>query len=406
MLGLALELRRRGHTAALLTNPHFEPLVRQYDVEFIPLGTKEQFDACISNPDLWNPRHAFRHIFETIKPVFRQQYEIHAAHAGRPDVVGLSNCFGMGAFIAREKFHLPVVTVHLQPGVIWSDYEPPTLNGMFGPRWLKRWLYPLGEKLVIDAVVCPYLNAWRAELGLPPVRRITRWWNSPDGVLCLFPEWFAPPQRDWPQPLMMSDFPLWNHQSGDPLPAEAARFLDGGEPPIVFTPGSANSHGREFFAAAAQACRELNRRGVFLTPYADQVPQPLPQGLAHFPYIPLDLLLPRSAAFVHHGGVGSTSQGLLAGVPQVAVAMAHDQFDNGVRLRKLGVGDMLRHDRLSGPKLTAALRKLLDSPAVVSACSELSRKLSPRNGLARAADLLESRFAAQETGATRAAAGD
>jgi UDP:flavonoid glycosyltransferase YjiC (YdhE family) len=245
------------------------------------------------------------------------------------------------------------------------------------------------------------LNAWRKELGLAPVRRIVRWWNSPYGVLCLFPEWYAPPQRDWPAAIMQTDFPLWNRHAHVPLAAEVEAFLSRGTPPLVFTPGSTNLHGGPFFAAAIAACQALGRRAILLTEFPDQLPQPLPDGVAHFSYVPLDALLPRAAAFVHHGGIGSTSQAMLAGIPQVLMPLAHDQFDNGVRVKKLGVGDSIPAPRFTAARLTAALRKLLDSPPVASACREVSRRLAKRDGLARAADAVERRVAGSVDASSR-----
>src|SRR6202012_1799180 len=55
-------------------------------------------------------------------------------------------------------------------------------------------------------------------------------------------------------------------------------------------------------------------------------------------YVPLRALLPRCAALVHHGGIGTTAEALRAGVPQVIVPLAFDQFDNAARVRALGAG--------------------------------------------------------------------
>ena len=78
---------------------------------------------------------------------------------------------------------------------------------------------------------------------------------------------------------------------------------------------------------------------MFLTQYPEQLPARLPNGVRHFNYIPFSTVLPRAAAFVHHGGIGTTAQALAAGVPQLVVPLAHDQPDNAVRIRHLGVGD-------------------------------------------------------------------
>ena len=50
------------------------------------------------------------------------------------------------------------------------------------------------------------------------------------------------------------------------------RFLDAGDKPIAFTPGSAMFHGREFFQAAADACRFFGRRGLLLTRHPENIP--------------------------------------------------------------------------------------------------------------------------------------
>lgn len=400
LVGLALELRRRGRRATLAINAHYEPLVRRYDLPFEPLGTQAEYDACLNNPDLWHPRRSFRHVFESLRPALREQYAQLARHAAEGPTIGVTSCFGFGALLAQEKLGVPVVSLHLQPAVVWSDLAPPTLPGVAGPRWLKRLAYRIGERCFIDPVVCPPLNTWRRELGLPPVDRIARRWHSPHGVLCLFPDWFAPPQTDWPRPLRQVDFPLWNRDSDRPPPDELLRFLDAGDPPIVFTPGSANSFGRSFFQAAVGACAALGRRAILLTGFRDQVPARLPDWCAWFPYVPLDRLLPRAAAFVHHGGIGSTSQAMLAGTPQLLMPLAHDQFDNAARLRRLGLADAVPAPRFTASRAARALDRLLADPQVADACRSISKRLESRAGLSQAADALEA-FAAAPTSAAR-----
>jgi rhamnosyltransferase subunit B len=257
---------------------------------------------------------------------------------------------------------------------------------------LKSLIFRIGEKFAVDGVVCPFLNAWRRELNLPPISRVTRWWNSPSGVLCLFPEWFATPQADWPGPLIQTDFPLWNDQSEEVLAPEVEQFLVSGSPPIAFTPGSANVHGRGFFETALQACQALNRRAIFLTRHWEQLPSSLPNTAQAVSYAPLDRLLPRCAAFVHHGGVGSTSQAFLAGIPQIAMPLAHDQFDNAARIHALNAGRGLPEKHFKVPALVTLLKELLDSKEVFSACQKLRERLASRSGLHESVSAIEQRF--------------
>jgi rhamnosyltransferase subunit B len=398
MVGLALELRKRGHEVTFATNGHYGYVAEKHGIPFEPLGTEAEFQACINHPDLWHPQRAFAHVFRFLKPGMKRQYEIYADHAKKPGAVGITTCFGFGALLVQEKMSLPVVTVHLQPSVIWSDVAPPEMPGMFGPRWLRNFMYRVGVKFFIDPVVLPFLNGWRAELNLSPVKNITNWWHSPFAVACLFPEWFAPPQRDWPANLIQTDFPLWNDQSDVGLDSDVEAFLQCGDAPIAFTPGTTNIHGQEFFEAAIEACSILNRRGLLLTEFREQLPTTLPESVMHVRYAPFDRLLPRCAAFVHHGGVGSASQAMAAGIPQLIMPLAHDQFDNLARLKKLNLGDRLVPKKFTGPRVAKILRRLLNSPDVAAACRAVAEHLEKKDGLARMADAIESRVLQSDYG--------
>jgi len=93
-----------------------------------------------------------------------------------------------------------------------------------------------------------------------------------------------------------------------------------------------------------------------LTPRRAQLPVHLPPEPLWRPCVPLRvLLLPRVAARVHHGGIGTPTEGLRAGVPQSVVPFACDQFDNGARVQALGARLMLAQWR-------ARPRRLAGSP--------------------------------------------
>ena len=254
MLGIAIALHKRGHEITFQTNGYFQETVERHGLRFIELGSKAQFLSVANHPDLWKPRRAFRYIFQKgVQPILRLQYAAIEEHSKSRDTVVVASCLGFGARIAQEKLGVPLVTIHLQPAVIPSRMKPPTNSGIVGPRWFKNLMFSLAGRLVIDRMICPEVNRFRQELGLPPVRQIVRWWHSPQLVVCLFPEWFAPPQSDWPGNLLQTDFPLWDKATSVALAPGVQEFLAGGEPPIIFTPGSANVFGRPFFQAAVVA---------------------------------------------------------------------------------------------------------------------------------------------------------
>jgi len=58
----------------------------------------------------------------------------------------------------------------------------------WSPRAWKRLLYRVADTVYLDRVFAPPINTFRAELGLPPVRRLfERWLPSPSGSSACFP---------------------------------------------------------------------------------------------------------------------------------------------------------------------------------------------------------------------------
>lgn len=393
LIGLALALRDRGHRVKLVLSGYFSELAERLNLDHVALGTKEEFLQLASDPRLWHPFKGYPYIVRTLKPYVRRQYEIVAEHHRQDPTVVIGPCMAFGARIAREKLGVPLVSLHLQPAVLWSEHESPTLYGMLSgprvPRWLKRWQFSCGERFIIDRATGAVLNPWRKELGLPPLKRTTHWWHSPDCVLGLFPEWYAPAQPDWPANSFLSDFPRWDEREVRTLPGELEEFLDAGDPPVVFTPGSAMMMGRQFFKAAVAACQLMNRRGILLSPFDDQIPDNLPSSVRHFSYIPFSEVLPRATAVVHHGGIGSTAQSLAAGIPQLIMPMSHDQPDNANRLKRFGVADWVKPSAFRPRRVARMLDELIESPDVQRSCRELALRFDNVDPLAGACEVVE-----------------
>ncbi len=394
-VGLALALRRRGHQVLLVAASIFHSLAQRAGLEFAGLGTDDEYYEAIRDPDMWHPLRSFFVLARRlILPSVPRIYDLIARLNEPGQTVVAAPGTALGARIAQEKLGVPLATVHLQPIMLRSTLEP----GCFGfpdiighlPRPLRSAYLRVVDRFLIDRLLAPDTNAFRAELGLPPVRRLfDRWFHSPQLIIGLFPEWFAPPPPDWPPNVRLTGFPLWDEGDLRQRTPEAEEFLDADDAPVVFTAGSAMVQGREFFRISAEVCRASGRRGLFLTQYPEQLPVRLPNGVRHFNYIPFSTVLPRAAAFVHHGGIGTTAQALAAGVPQIVVPSAHDQPDNAVRIRHLGVGDFLLPRDYKPAAVLKYLDRLLRSPAVKENCIRRVGDVADSRSLEQACDLME-----------------
>ncbi len=404
IVGLGAAMLARGHRVTLISNPHFQTIAESAGLDFLPLGTAQEYDALAHHKNLWDPLRGPQLVLRTvIEQALRPIYDYLESHYRAGETVLVAHGLDMASRVFQEKHGAPLATLQLAPVGLRSFHASPQLFGMWMtegvPGWLRRLQYWLADRLVLDRWVGPELNKFRKEQGLSPVRGIFReWYFSPQLVLGLFPEWFAAPQPDWPVNTRLTGFPLWDQSTPGELPEEVLQFLSGGEPPIVFAPGSAMASGAEFFEAAVDACQRLDRRGILLTKYPEQLPKELPGNVQHFSFVPFSQLLPRTAALVHHGGIGSSAQGLAAGLPQLVMPMAYDQLDNATRLKRLGVAEFIRRGKFRGPRVALALDRLLTSDATHANCHRWASELNTEAALSTSCVLLEALLTTASTG--------
>ena len=393
VLALGLALQSRGHQASVLTNPLFQNLIERHGVGFLPLGTLEDARATIADPDLWHPRKGFEVVARrAILPAMADVYRHIERHADDHTVVAASG-IAFGARIAQERLGVPTATVHLQPSIIRSLVE----QGMAGnirisasqPMWFKRAFFRLADWLLMDRALKRSVNEFRATIGLPPVDRVMyRWMHSPQLVLGFFPDWFARPQADWPANTHLVGFPLWDTGNND-LPLEARDFLAAGEPPVLFTPGSAGATMHRFFQESVKAARQLGVRSMLVTNYPEQVPTDLPSGVKTFGYLPFSDVLPHAAMLVYHGGIGTLAQTVKAGIPHLVVPGGHDQFDNGWRVEQLGLGRSIPQTRYRADRVVKAIRTILGDGEQRARCRAYMARIDSDAAITRACELLE-----------------
>ena len=393
-IALGVALQARGHRATILTNPIFQAVIESQGLGFLAVGTAEEANTAIANPELWHLRKGFSVIAQVIVPAIAQTYRLIEKHADSRTVVAFSS-LAIGARLAQEKLGVPSASVHLQPSVIRTLVD----QGMMGnvrlsaarPRWFKQGLFRLIDALILDRRLKAPLNELRASLGLRRVDRVMhRWMHSPQMVIAFFPAWFAAPQPDWPPNTHAVGFPLWD-ADGEAAPlAEAEDFLSAGPAPILFTPGSAGSTMQRFFAESVKAASRLGLRAMLVTNYPEQVPKKLPAGMRVFGYLPFSQVLPRAALLVYHGGVGTLAQGIKASVPHLVVPHGYDQFDSGWRIEQLGLGRSIPETRYRAARVARAIEDILGDPEAPQRREQYAARINSADAVARACELIES----------------
>ncbi len=395
-LGLATAMQSRGHDVRVVTNPVYRPKIERLNLQAMDVGTLEDYQAMVSNPDLWKPKQGVEILLGSplMLKTIREHYAVIAKlYAEDPNVIIVAGTLALAARMAEEKLGVRTATVHLQPVALRSVLSPPAYPRFQfpenWPRWLVRAMFWLIDRGKLDRLLDKTAGVARKELGLPRHKHyMIDDIHAQRLSIGLFPKWYAS-AADWPPQFQQTGFPRFDAVAAQ-LSDNVEAYLQAGEPPIVFTFGTGMAQAKGLLTESAEACRLMNRRGILLTKFADQVPGNLPPGVVHFDYVPLTTLMPRCAAIVHHGGIGTTSQALAGGVPQVITPFGFDQMDNAYRLQKLGVGDSLLPQTLKGEQLAQTLTSLLNRPATLAACRDVQKHFENEDVLGDTCRLLES----------------
>ncbi|WP_280368886.1 nucleotide disphospho-sugar-binding domain-containing protein [Nocardia wallacei] len=144
-------------------------------------------------------------------------------------------------------------------------------------------------------------------------------------------------------------------------------------------------------AYAARALAETQGRPLQIGKYVD--PSELgdtPANVEVHQRVPQRALLEQADAFVTHAGMGGCGEGLLAGVPMIAVPQAAEQFLNADRLVELGVARRIDTAEATAENLRKALRELVSDAEVGRRSDRLRADTRAEGGTRRAADLIES----------------
>jgi len=399
-LAIALGLKARGHEATIATSEFYRAKVTALGLGFH--AVRPDLHDAAEVPEFMarvmdmrrGPAYVVR---EIMLPRLRDSYADTLEAARGADLL-VSHPLTFAVPLVAELNGIPWASTVLAPNWFFSAHDPPIL----APAQVLARLRPLGP--AVNGPLLRFLQglirSWadpvhrlRAEIGLPPGGNpLFEGQHAPGLVLALFSKLLGAWQLDWPAQARLTGFPFLDRQGDEGLPAELARFLDDGPPPIVFTLGSAAvMHAGRFYEHAIGAVRLLGRRAVLLIGH-DPRNQPagaLPEGVAAFPYAPFSELFPRAAAVVHQGGVGTTAQAMRSVCPALVMPYAFDQPDNADRAARLGIARVLPRARFNAPRAARELGKLLGDPSYARRAAEVGRRMQGEDGVATACDALE-----------------
>ena len=397
-LALGRELRKRGHEVTLSTGRGFEAMIEAAGLQAAPLS--DDVRDLLQTPEIRAALRSFSgkiRAWRAFRGLARRQLDEMAdiALTLRPDLIVYHPKALAGPSLA-EVLGVPAIPSYLQPVYVPTGaYANPILPfesvGRLGNR-----LSHLAIRGIVTLATSGQIRAWRREkLSLQdkaPAHVLDGY--APDGGLVprlhahsrhIVPRpedwgprekvtgyWFTAPTRDWRPP------------------RELMRFLEAKPPPVYVGFGSLPTEdARRTSETVVEALRRVGQRGVLATGWGGLAALGAAEDIHFLETAPHDWLFPRCSAVVHHGGAGTTHEGLRWGRPSVVCPVFGDQPFWGRRVQALGAGPPpLPQKGLTAAALAEALR-LTETREVGKRAAELGRRLREEPGAAAAAEVIE-----------------
>lgn len=396
-IALGLELRKRGHEVVFNVMEAYREKFELLGFEISPLRPNV-------NPD---DRDLVRRLMD-IKTGSELMFKEILLPNLRPMYEDVSNAIDGADLIVTGEVVLPIKSVVEKTGIKWistsvapisflSTDDPsvyPTAEFLENFRFMPKFFHELvltGARRVFQKWFKPYRD-FRRELGLSE-NHDPMFGDKYSKLLhlAMFSRVLGTPQPDWAKSTVQTGFCFYDgNQDLGAMSADLQKFLDAGEPPIVFTLGSAAvMDARDFYEQSIEAAKMLNRRAVMLYGVFNEPPKGLDAERVGFDYAPYGQLFSRAAAIVHQGGVGTTSQVLRAGVPMLVMPYSHDQPDNAARCKRLGVAEIIGRNDYKAEKVVGKLDELLSNPNYKNKAIEAKNIVDSEGGTLAACDEIE-----------------
>jgi UDP:flavonoid glycosyltransferase YjiC (YdhE family) len=409
-IALGIGLRARGHDIVFATEARSSVNVAAAGFPIHPLSgdmLAAVGDQIIAPLGSGNPLKAWRHIVDNwVAPTLRPYIEeLTEACAGADLLIGTAVL--MPAAFVTDLLSIPLVTLATSPaGIRSADIWPLPVTFQLPKhmqRLANRLFWALGQQMTAR-VMDPPLNQVRAEYGL----RQRKNWLDVGGAstarlvgVTVSPT-LCPPPPDWPAVVRETGFLFWDRPSTWCMPTELDTYLAAGEPVVCISFGSMSldlGHGFDaIYREAIAAVRAAGARALVIGAQRQALPDPLPPEVYALPFAPFSQVYPRCTAVINHGGIGSAAQALRAGVPQLVVPWAFDQFWTAAQIERIGAGRGLRSKRFTAQRAAPLLRDLLHSMHYCTTCASLAARIAAEDGVATLCDAINEVLAAVRQG--------
>ncbi len=396
-VALGQELVKRGHEVMICTGASFKNFVESNGIAFHPASAdlmaimESEEGNKVFNGGNFKLIEMFKFSKRVITPAYRKSMDDFYVASQEAGLI-IYHPKALGAVDIAAYQNIPCLCLPPVP-IMYPITEFPNFtispNKNFGPL-LNKWSYKV--VMLSEQPFMKQINDFREKTLKLPKRKAGRYMyemnGSPIPILYPLSPFLFKEVDSWNQRVFLSGF-FFMDLGRATLSEEIEEFLSAGKKPIVISFSSmplTDPHG--FQQKLIQAIQQTGNRAIVLVGTSRMVFGEDDQILA-VDQAPHRLLFKRAAGIVHHGGVGTTAEALLSGVPQLILPFTADQPFWANRLYKKGYSvKPLREKNLKVSDLVLALEQLTSEERIERA-KQIQKEIQLENGLPKAADYIQ-----------------
>jgi UDP:flavonoid glycosyltransferase YjiC (YdhE family) len=210
-------------------------------------------------------------------------------------------------------------------------------------------------------------------------------------VLYGFSPEVLPRSPDWGDDVEITGYWFADEPEGWTPPPALEQFIARGSKPVCIGFGSMSQRDPAATTRIVlDAIAQSGQRAILIAGWGGLKSNDLPENVFQIDSIHHSWLYPKMAAVVHHGGAGTTSAGLRAGVPSIVVPFHGDQPFWGKCIENLGVGPApVPRNRLTAERLAKAIQIAVTDPSIATRAAEIGAKIRKEDGITRAVEAIE-----------------
>ncbi|MCC6298013.1 MAG: glycosyltransferase family 1 protein [Anaerolineales bacterium] len=396
-LRLGQKLQQAGFHITLAAPQNFASIIQGQQVAFHPLrGDMQKIMAGDTGRRFMerggtNPFYSIFAMRKMLGPIAIQMAEEALAACQNADALITLAVFAPFGKTIAEIRRIPLLLVEPTPVLPTRNFPAPGFPIQRNLGGALNRLTGFAMLGVIWQWYRPFVNKFRKHFGLRRLsgsgfHRILI--STP--LLSAYSPSVIPQPQDWSPNVHITGYWFQDSQTTWKPSARLLNFLEQGEPPVYVGFGSMTGHDPESITKMALAAlTESGRRGVIATGWGGIKTTNMPKNILALDAAPHDWLFPRMAAVVHHGGAGTTAEGLRAGVPTVTVPFIVDQLFWGTRVHSMGAGTKpIQAHGLTGRNLAEAIQMAGTDPLIRRRAESIGERIRSEDGIGNAVKIV------------------